>query len=80
MECSLAEVIATKGQTFKRGLAPYRQQVGDMGIIGVYAEEHTGHKDTITFEYRSVTYFRTEVPHTVRKSRNITRQKRSPIF
>ena len=54
MECSLAEVIATKGQTFKRGLAPYRQQVGDMGIIGVYAEEHTGHKDTITFEYRSV--------------------------
>jgi len=51
MECSLAEVIATKGQTFKRGLAPYRQQVGDMGIIGVYAEEHTGHKDTITFEY-----------------------------
>ena len=44
----------TKGQTFKRGLAPYRQQVGDMGIIGVYAEEHTGHKDTITFEYRSV--------------------------
>ena len=54
MECSLAEVIATKGQTFKRGLAPYRQQVGDMGIIGVYAEEHTGRKDTITFEYRSV--------------------------
>lgn len=51
MECSLAEAIATKGQTFKRGLAPYRQQVGDMGIIGVYAEEHTGHKDTITFEY-----------------------------
>ena len=44
----------TKGQTFKRGLAPCRQQVGDMGIIGVYAEEHTGHKDTITFEYRSV--------------------------
>ena len=42
MECSLAEVIAAKGQTFKRGLVPYRQQMGDMGVICVYAEEHTG--------------------------------------
>ena len=25
--------------------------MGDMGIICLYAEEHTGHKDTITFEY-----------------------------
>ena len=51
MECSLAEVIAAKGQTFKRGLVPYRQQMGDMGVICVYAEEHTGHKDTVSFEY-----------------------------
>ena len=50
MECTLAEVIAAKGR-FDRGMAPFRQALGDSGVMCVYAEEHTGLKDTITFEY-----------------------------
>lgn len=52
MECTLAEVIAasSKGK-FERGLSPYRQQLGDAGVVSIYAEEHTGLKDTITFEF-----------------------------
>lgn len=50
MECSLAELLATNGR-FERGIFPYRQNIGDSGLVSVYAEEHTGHKDTITFEF-----------------------------
>lgn len=50
MECTLAELISTKGR-FERGLMPFRQTLGDSGILSVYAEEHTGLKDTIMFEF-----------------------------
>ncbi len=45
MECSLAELLATNGR-FERGIFPYRQNIGDSGLVSVYAEEHTGHKGT----------------------------------
>ena len=52
MECTLAEVIAASAKSrFERGLSPYRQVLGDSGVICLYAEEHTGLKDTITFEF-----------------------------
>ena len=43
-------VILFSGR-FERGLEPYRQSLGDSGKISVYAEEHTGLKDTISFEF-----------------------------
>lgn len=41
MECSLAEILSAKAR-FERGIIPYRQSLGDMGMMAVYAEEHTG--------------------------------------
>ena len=43
MECSLAEVISAKNR-FERGLSPFRQVLGDSGVLYVYAEEQTGLK------------------------------------
>jgi len=52
MECSLAEILAASSKArFERGLTPFRHTLGDSGTISIYAEEHTGLKDTITFEY-----------------------------
>lgn len=49
-ECTLAEVISCKTR-FERGLSPYRHVEGDGGLLCVYAEEQTGLKDKITFEF-----------------------------
>lgn len=47
----MAQLLAADGGRLEQSLVPYRQVRGDMGLISVYAEEHSGHKDTITFEF-----------------------------
>ena len=50
LECTLAEVVTSRGGKFSRGLSPYRRSPGDAGILTILAEEKAGLTDKITFQ------------------------------